>query len=200
MKFDQIEHYDHFDTETIFWADISDMPEVLQGKAREIDGAEFNPSCFGVCVIYDWAKKEFDMIVDVDPSTGKHCNVYYIDTDGEKHWFKAELAPEFTQEIFAACDKDLKAIQESKTHIQQKGANDMPNYDDLFTSLPAQQEETPFDKDAWAAKKQAERESVYAMIAHNGIALVALHSENCHSFITPLVVDLLRDRTPFCRG
>lgn len=40
----------------------------------------------------------------------------------------------------------------------------MPNYDDLFTSQPAQQEETPFDKDAWAAKKQAERESVYAMI------------------------------------
>ena len=32
------------------------------------------------------------------------------------------------------------------------------------------------------------------------ISLVAFHSENCHSFITPLVVDLLRDRTPFCRG
>ena len=40
----------------------------------------------------------------------------------------------------------------------------MPNYDDLFTSQPAQREETPFDKDAWAAKKQAEREGVYAMI------------------------------------
>ena len=40
----------------------------------------------------------------------------------------------------------------------------MPNYDDLFTSPPAQGEETPFDKDAWAAKKQAEREGVYAMI------------------------------------
>ncbi len=40
----------------------------------------------------------------------------------------------------------------------------MPNYDDLFTSQPAQGEETPFDKDAWAAKKQAERESVYEMI------------------------------------
>ena len=38
----------------------------------------------------------------------------------------------------------------------------MPNYDDLFTEQPAQQEE--FNKDAWAAKKQAERESVYAMI------------------------------------
>ena len=40
----------------------------------------------------------------------------------------------------------------------------MPNYDDLFTEQPAQREETPFDKDAWAAKKQAERESVYEMI------------------------------------
>ena len=38
----------------------------------------------------------------------------------------------------------------------------MPNYDDLFTGQPAPQEE--FNKDAWAAKKQAERESVYAMI------------------------------------
>ena len=40
----------------------------------------------------------------------------------------------------------------------------MPNFDDLFSSQPAPQEDTPFDKDAWAAKKQAERESVYAMI------------------------------------
>ena len=38
----------------------------------------------------------------------------------------------------------------------------MPNYDDLFTTQPAPQEE--FNKDAWAAKKQVERESVYAMI------------------------------------
>lgn len=40
----------------------------------------------------------------------------------------------------------------------------MQNLDDLFTSQSAQQEEAPFDKDAWAAKKQAEREGVYAMI------------------------------------
>lgn len=38
----------------------------------------------------------------------------------------------------------------------------MPNYDDLFTSQPAPQEE--FNKDAWAAKKQAERKDVYLMI------------------------------------
>lgn len=40
----------------------------------------------------------------------------------------------------------------------------MPNYDDLFTGQTTQQEEKPFDKTAWAARKQAEREGVYAMI------------------------------------
>ena len=40
----------------------------------------------------------------------------------------------------------------------------MPNYDDLFTGQPTQQEEKPFDKTVWAARKQAEREGVYAMI------------------------------------
>ena len=34
----------------------------------------------------------------------------------------------------------------------------MPNYDDLFTGQPIQQEEQPFDKTVWAARKQAERE------------------------------------------
>lgn len=40
----------------------------------------------------------------------------------------------------------------------------MPNYDDLFTGQTTQQEEKPFDKTVWAARKQAEREGVYAMI------------------------------------
>ena len=40
----------------------------------------------------------------------------------------------------------------------------MPNFDDLFTGQPTQQEEQPFDKTVWAARKQAEREGVYAMI------------------------------------
>ena len=40
----------------------------------------------------------------------------------------------------------------------------MPNFDDLFAPQPIQREDTPFDKDAWAAKKQQEREGVYLMI------------------------------------
>ena len=30
----------------------------------------------------------------------------------------------------------------------------MPNYDDLFAPQSDQREDTPFDRDAWAAKKQ----------------------------------------------
>ena len=40
----------------------------------------------------------------------------------------------------------------------------MPNFDDLFAPQSVQREDTPFDKDAWAAKKQAERDNVYEMI------------------------------------
>ncbi len=40
----------------------------------------------------------------------------------------------------------------------------MENFDDLFAPQPTQQEDTSFDKDAWAARKQAERDNVYAMI------------------------------------
>jgi len=40
----------------------------------------------------------------------------------------------------------------------------MPNYDDLFSSQPTPQEDGAFDKEAWAAKKQQEREQVYDLI------------------------------------
>ena len=40
----------------------------------------------------------------------------------------------------------------------------MQNFDDLFTGQPSQQEDMSFDKSAWAAKKQAEREGVYTLI------------------------------------
>ena len=32
----------------------------------------------------------------------------------------------------------------------------MPNYDDLFAPQSDQREDTPFDREAWAAKKQAD--------------------------------------------
>jgi len=40
----------------------------------------------------------------------------------------------------------------------------MENYDDIFSGTTDRRDDGQFDKEAWAAKKQAERDSVYAMI------------------------------------
>jgi len=40
----------------------------------------------------------------------------------------------------------------------------MENYDDIFSSTTNRYDDGQFDKDAWAAKKQAERNDIYAMI------------------------------------
>ena len=42
----------------------------------------------------------------------------------------------------------------------------MENFDDLFAPQPDQSGDAPFDKAAWAAKKQQERDDVYAVIDH----------------------------------
>lgn len=45
----------------------------------------------------------------------------------------------------------------------------MPNLDDLFSPQP--RKETPFDKDAWAARKQEERERVYAKVDSYAVSM-----------------------------
>ncbi len=40
----------------------------------------------------------------------------------------------------------------------------MENYDDIFSGAASQPDEGAFDKESWAAKKKAERDSVYALI------------------------------------
>ena len=47
----------------------------------------------------------------------------------------------------------------------------MGNFDDLFAPQPDQRRAASFDKDAWAAKKQAERDGVYAMIDHYAVEM-----------------------------
>lgn len=47
MRLDGVEHWDHFQDETIYWLDLSDMPEPIQQAARRIDGKAYNDRCFG---------------------------------------------------------------------------------------------------------------------------------------------------------
>ena len=51
----------------------------------------------------------------------------------------------------------------------------MANFDDIFNTPPVQENQTfaPFDKTAWAAKKQQERESAYELIDNTAMEIVS---------------------------
>ena len=107
MKFNGVEHFDLFEDEIIFWAEIHDPPQAIQDAAKKIDHQEYDPKRFGVCIYLGTGTNEFDMITDSDPSTGESRNLYYIDVDGDKHWFQAELPEPLLQEIYAECRQAL---------------------------------------------------------------------------------------------
>ncbi len=107
MEFIKIEHFQHFDDETVFYAEVSGLPENIQVAARRMDGAEYDPKGFGVCVGYDGATGKLSVSRDRDPATGENGNLYYVDKDGDYRWFEAEITEELTKRIFAACGKIL---------------------------------------------------------------------------------------------
>lgn len=105
MKFDGIEHYDHFEDETVFWGEMSGLPQDIQDWAKAIDGEAYNPNCFGLCVFHSQTTKEWAIMTETDLSTGESLNIFYVDNDGNKHWRKAELPEEITQQVFEACGR-----------------------------------------------------------------------------------------------
>lgn len=64
MRLDGVEHWDHFQDETIYWLDLSDMPEPIQQAARRIDGKAYNDRCFGICVVHDLATNEYAVVTE----------------------------------------------------------------------------------------------------------------------------------------
>lgn len=100
----QVEHYDIFEDDVIvFWVDVSHVPQTMQAEARQIDGDRFDPNCFGVCVNYDFEKRQFYIVADIEESEVYPGSVYYIDSAGGKHWFTAELPRAFLEQAFLAC-------------------------------------------------------------------------------------------------
>jgi len=102
VKLDNADHYDDFGDELIFWVEISDLPQDIQDEARRIDKKEYNPGCFGMCVCYEAETKNFCLSPDKE-----NTNVYYVNSNGDRVWFKAEMTEDFINEIFAACKKEL---------------------------------------------------------------------------------------------
>jgi len=105
LKFNGIEHYDHFMDETVFYAELTDLPQEIQDAARAIDGPHYDPSCFGICLCYDLKTKTVAIMEETSLSTGEKCSVYYVDNNGDKNWFAVELPAGIERQLFDACMK-----------------------------------------------------------------------------------------------
>lgn len=109
MKFIRIEHYDVFEGDVIiFWADIAGLPQEIQAAAEKIDAGSFNPNGFGLCVNYSFAEHQFYLVVDmgyVGASEVEERNIFYIDADGNKNWFKTDIPQALLDRIFKECGK-----------------------------------------------------------------------------------------------
>ena len=105
LKFNGIEHFDRFDDETVFWIDLSNLPKEIEEKARAIDGDAYNRDCFGMCVFHDAKSGQFQTVTDTDWETGDSRSVYYIDNEGDKHWFSMDIPEETLRQVYSACEK-----------------------------------------------------------------------------------------------
>ena len=108
LKLNGIGSNEHFDGVSAFTAEISGLPQSIQDEAKKIDGEAYNASCFEMYIYYDLETGAFTVSTEKDPATGEDCNVYYVDDNGDKHWFKVEMPEEFTSEVFAACTKNME--------------------------------------------------------------------------------------------
>lgn len=85
MEIIQVEHC-NFESDAItFWVDISGVPQSIQEEAQQIDGNNFDPDCFGICVTYVLEERRFYVVVDTELSVKHPGNIYYAGIDGEKY-------------------------------------------------------------------------------------------------------------------
>lgn len=100
ITFNEIEHYDNFGDSVIFWCVAGDVPKKYIDKAVKIDEGNYSSDCFGACVIFD--AEGFHMCQD---SPG--CELYYVDNDGDKHWFDKEFTDKEAKTFFEGCFEDI---------------------------------------------------------------------------------------------
>ena len=150
MKFKEIETVDPCKDVVIYWAALSDVPEAVQNRAREIDGQEYDGEGFGLCVGYDLAKKEFFIFTDEDPATGG--NIYYVNKDGDRRWFRVEIGAELTKQVFDACDRINTYVDTPQGYAIQKTVQ----FDRDFGLVLAKKDDPTYPFTSWMFKETAE--------------------------------------------
>lgn len=150
MKFKEIETVDLCEDVAVYWGVLTDAPEAVQGRAREIDGTEYDHQGFGVCVGYDFAKKEFFIFTDNDSIAD--ANIYYVDKDGNKRWFRVEVGDELTKQIFDACARINDCVDTPRGYAIQKTVQ----FDRDFGLVLAKKDDSTYPFTSWMFKETAQ--------------------------------------------
>ncbi len=144
MKFNEIEGVDLCEDVAIYWVALLDVPEAVQNRAKEIDGVEYDALGFGTCVGYDFAKKEYFIFTDND--TVINANIYYVDKNGDRNWFRVDMGAEFTKQIFDACERINACIDTPRGYSIQKTAQ----FDRKFGLVLAKKDDAARPFTVWA--------------------------------------------------
>lgn len=105
MKFERVEDVDYFENETQFWVSVSDVPEQLRAVCRRIDGENYSDEAFGMGAYYDVPTDSFELMTERPFDTDEICNIFYVDDNGKRHWFRVEIPEDVINQIFAECRK-----------------------------------------------------------------------------------------------
>ena len=200
MKLKEIEAVDLWDGMATYWAALSDVPEIFQIRAKEIDGEKYNGEGFGVTVGYDLAQKRPFVFTDenriedvgriryVDdkyPAEGI-SRIFYRDKDGRRHWFQVGRDTELNKQIFDACARIIAGIDTPHGYTIQRTVK----FDSGVGLVLAKKDDPTYPFSSWAFKETPQGYRYYtwnrcyadekaaAKAFENGFA-----SESCHAHI-----------------
>jgi hypothetical protein len=103
VKFDSRIDFDQFEDIVVFWITLSEPTQSnIVEQAKLADKENYDTDCFGTCVVFDITSRQFGFSPD-EPGT----NIFYIDNDGHRHWYAADMSWFFQRRLFSACKKVL---------------------------------------------------------------------------------------------
>ena len=151
MKFKEIESVDLLEDTAIYFAALSDVPRMIQEKAKEIDGKEYDAQGLGIDVGYNFTKKEFFILTDGNSTTGSG-NIFYVDKDGDRRWFQVEIGDKLTKQIFDACDRINACVDTPQGYAIQKTVQ----FDRSFGLVLAKKDDPVYPFTVWMFKETSQ--------------------------------------------
>lgn len=87
-----------------FFMKMRNLPSTIVEKAKQIDGENFEPDCFGFCFSYHLQTNTYTIL----KKNGKA--VYYLDENGDLHYMDYEIPDKIKTSAISKCNKELQRI------------------------------------------------------------------------------------------